>query len=304
LLTPDQVLVAVEAAVVATPELRAMERGGRVPGGAAVGRVIETGEAARDELGRRVLVGPLDACGECDACRRGRLAACPALVRLGVDRDGALASRVISRRRWTCALAGPLEGAVPGPAAAALAREAPLAYALLARAGVAPGEITIWIGDGAIARYGAALARSRGAHAITASADDADDTIAARAAEATTAQPACTWRIFETTGTAAGRARAVSLASSGGMICAIAGEHATDRSSLAATAALDRDAVIAGVSDAHPDLVPEVAALAAKGDFDPADGIWTRPIAELDSLVADLRSGRAGSRLAIVVFPS
>src|SRR5437763_1917797 len=86
-------------------------------------------------------------------------ATAPKLVRRGCGRGGALASHVIARRRGRCALAGPLGGALPGPVAAALAREAPLAYALLARAGTSPGDVTVWIGDGALSRYGVSLAR-------------------------------------------------------------------------------------------------------------------------------------------------
>src|SRR5205085_8969976 len=104
--------------------------------------------AATARLGQRVIVGPVSACGECELCSRGRPVVCAARRRPGVERDGALATHVVADARWACALAGPLEGAVPGAEAALLGREAALAHELHARAGLAPGEIAIWLGGG------------------------------------------------------------------------------------------------------------------------------------------------------------
>ncbi len=119
-LKPDEIAIAVEAST---------------PAGGIVGRVDETGEAARDLIGVRVLAGPFSACGECDVCRRGRVAVCPARETTVVA-DG----RAICRARWVTPLTGPLEGALPGPSAALVPGEAALAYEMFARAGVAPGE--------------------------------------------------------------------------------------------------------------------------------------------------------------------
>ena len=71
-LGPDDLLVAVEHVALGAPELATLrDRPGVAPGGAAVGHVVATGAAAGDHLGRRVLVGPHHACGECDECRAG-----------------------------------------------------------------------------------------------------------------------------------------------------------------------------------------------------------------------------------------
>jgi D-arabinose 1-dehydrogenase-like Zn-dependent alcohol dehydrogenase len=256
---------------------------GRAPGGACVGRVIETGAAAGEELGRRVLVGPLDACGECDACRRTRLTSCAAARRRGVDTDGAFAGRVVARRRWACSLSGALEGAVPGPAAAALAREAPLAYALLVRLGLAPGEVAVWIGDGAIARMGDALGRARGA-----------------VAESDAAAPRSTWKVFETTGTREGRRRALALADEGAAVAFLANDAAgsEDETPLPLAGAFARDATIVSVAAAHPDLVPEVVALAHKGEL-PIEA-EVRPWADAADAARALREGRGAGRLVIL----
>src|SRR5262245_49018845 len=158
-LGPDDVLVEVEAAVVGAPEVRALSEGSLLaPGGAAVGVAVAAGAAAAHRVGERILVGPVRPCFECDVCRRGHPAVCPARRRLGVDVDGALASHVVTSSRAATGLAGPLAGAVPGPAAALLAREAALAYEMVVRAGVAPGEVTVWLGPGPIGRLGREIA--------------------------------------------------------------------------------------------------------------------------------------------------
>ena len=62
-LRPDEILVEVEAAAFAVPELLALAAAtGRAPGAAAVGRVVRTGEAAAHLAGKRVVAGPTLAC--------------------------------------------------------------------------------------------------------------------------------------------------------------------------------------------------------------------------------------------------
>src|SRR6187455_2644646 len=82
------------------------------PSGAAVGLVDDASEGAAVLLGKRVLVGPIDPCGQCDVCRRGGAAVCPFAKR----REG-VAARVRVASRWVVALADGLE--LPVPAAAA-----------------------------------------------------------------------------------------------------------------------------------------------------------------------------------------
>src|SRR5215510_14196192 len=84
------------------------------PSGAAVGLVDDASEGAAVLLGKRVLVGPLDSCGQCDVCRRGGAPVCPFAKR----RDR-MAARLRVASRWVVALADGLE--LPVPAAAAVA---------------------------------------------------------------------------------------------------------------------------------------------------------------------------------------
>lgn len=306
-LAPDGLLVEVEATVLGAPELRALDRGGDVvPGGAAVGRVVQTGPAATDALGKRVLVGPIEACGECAACRLSRVGACPSRVRRGLDVDGTLASHVVARRRWVCTLDGPLFGMADGAWAAALPREAALAYTLVARAGVAPGDATVWLGDDTVAQLGVQVARAKGAQGLSPRREELElcdaDLHAALASRLESEISSATWRIFETRGHDVTRRRACQLAASGASLTLVAGDAAgSDHdAALPLCPSLNRDVELRGVAAPHPDLVPEIVAMVGRGDLDVASLVTVVPIGHLASTVKDLRCGRSSDKLIVL----
>src|SRR5262245_17284004 len=84
------------------------------PGGAAVGTVDDADESSALLLGRRVLIGPSDPCGQCDVCRRGGSAVCPLARHRPVTER-----RLRASSRWLVALGDGLD--LPVPAAAAVA---------------------------------------------------------------------------------------------------------------------------------------------------------------------------------------
>jgi hypothetical protein len=275
------VRVAVEAAACAEPELAALERGLDVPpGGAAVGRVVEAAEGGAHLVSRRVLVGPHHGCGECDVCRRARPHACAAGAVLGVTMSGALGGEVTARARWVTPLERGL--VIEGPLAALLPREAADAYALLARAGVGAGDRVAITGRGPVARLAGALARRRGIRtdddgppaAVLVASDDPDDLAGAPDAAVVVALA----RRDLAPGLAPARVAAL----------------------LAAGSAL------VGMPAAHPDLYPEVAALAVKGELDLADAAsvveLADPLSDRAALAQLIRAALSTGR-ALVVRP-
>ncbi|MDR0425701.1 MAG: alcohol dehydrogenase catalytic domain-containing protein [Clostridiales bacterium] len=71
-----------------------------VPGRQGMGIVSETGKnAVRFKRGDRVYAGPLSACGDCAACKAGRLRECAALGQYGIDRDGLLCDFAVLPQR-------------------------------------------------------------------------------------------------------------------------------------------------------------------------------------------------------------
>ena len=240
----------------------------QVSGAAGVGRVVRAGERAGGLVDRRVLVGPIDPCGECDVCRRGGAAVCP----LARRRD-ALGATVTAAARWLVPLDDGLE--LPVPAAAAVAGDVALAYTLYARTGVGPREPVVVVGGSPIGRFLIEILIAKGIAPAAVAAggawDDwlrdrrvpvAADRAALAEAFAGRDQGGRPWRVLCADPAAAALA------------AALAGPRATLTLLAAAPLAalpgdaLAREVTIVGVAGPHPDLVVEAAAMCAKGEID------------------------------------
>lgn len=237
---PDHVVVAVEAAWLP----RAAGDSPAVAGGAAVGVVTETGEHASGLRGRRVLVAAHDACGECEVCRRGGAAACPHGGARGGDLPGTLAEHAVVPARSVVALDGDL--AVPGPAAAALAGEVAIAYAMYVRGNIGPREPAVIVGDDACARFLAQILVAKGVTPATGDEAPAGD------------RPL---RVFSTD--PSGRDQAVERC---GPRATLVVRAAQGLPLVVPAALLAREVAIVAVAGAHPDLLTEIAALAVRGE--------------------------------------
>jgi len=239
---------------------------------AGVGRVTVAGERSRGLLDRRVLVGPIDPCGECDVCRRGGAAVCPQATR-----RSELAARVVVAGRWVVPLDDGLE--LPSPSAAAVAGDVALAYTLYARTGLAPRDPVVVTGGSAIARFLIEILLAKGI-APTAVAEpgpwadwllsrgvsvaaDRDAVTAALAAQSLGTRP---WRVV--CGDPAANHDAAELAGPRATLTLLAGTTPQP----IAGAVIAREVTIIGVAGAHPDLVVEAAAMCVKGEIDLADG--------------------------------
>jgi D-arabinose 1-dehydrogenase-like Zn-dependent alcohol dehydrogenase len=244
---------------------------------AGVGRVVAAGERAAGLLDRRVLVGPIDPCGECEVCRRGGAAVCP----LAVRRDQ-LGDTVTAAGRWLVPLGDGLELALPG--AAAVAGDVALAYTLYARTGVGPREPVVVVGASAVARFLIEILIAKGITAAAVAepgpwadwlaerrvmvAPDRSGIAAAFAAQSLGTKP---WRVLCAAPEAA--AAAVALAGPRAMLSLVAAAIPAE----AMTGALAREVTIVSVAGAHPDLVVEAAAMCAKGEIDLAAGVTDLP---------------------------
>jgi threonine dehydrogenase-like Zn-dependent dehydrogenase len=310
---PAEVVIAVEAVTIDGVDLaRARAGSALVPGRAAVGRVIATGEQATVLLDRRVLVGPHLPCGECDVCRRGSAVVCPTGAALGATVAGAFADRVAVAARWAVPLEGPL--AIAGPAAALLGGAAAYGYAFYARAGVGPREPTVVLGDDAVARCLVEVLVARGAPPVVLVAGrpgDSDgwrswlaskgatpvaipDGASSEAVRELTrgaldlrGQGVRPWFVFETGGRASAQSLALAIAGPGATVV-LAAPAATGAPTGAVDlgAALDRELTIISVAGAHPDLLVDVAALAIRGELDLAAAAEIVAPAELATALA------------------
>lgn len=249
-------------------------------GRACVGDVVEAGDRARGLIGKRVLVGTQDACGECEVCRRGGATVCP------LAKPRAVSDRTVAHSRWVVPLGDGLE--LPLPAAAAVAGDVTLAYTVYARSNLATHDAVVVVGASPITRFLVEILRAKGiAPAVVADPTDAvwtewlvakaaavvraTDDVRAAVTTAIAAQGASTrpWRVIAT------HRDALPLA------VALAGPRTT----LTVVGDVDRidpriltnEVSLVPVAREHPDLIVEVAAMCGKGEIDLAGATTTAP---------------------------
>ncbi len=251
-------------------------------GGGLVGRVMECGEAATAWQDARVLVSPLIACGECHTCRAGAATVCPDRKILETDRDGAYGKSVVCAGRWLTRLGawtpdhsaegtphphsakqgttnfqkGPLE--LDGTIAALVAGPALRAYGLFCRAGVAGGDVVIVLGRSPVAGILAKLATARGCKVVEGRSSAAD-------IDAKLVELDCQSRpqkLFVCDGEA-NLALAMQVAQPASIIASGVGTGELD-----AAVVYENGLSVFGQEFAHPDLLPELAALVVKKELD------------------------------------
>ena len=282
----DDVVIAVDGAWLAP-----VVGSAPVAGSAAVGEIVDAGAQARSLVGTRALIGPHLPCGECEVCRRGGAPVCPRGSVLGVDRRGTLADRITVPARWVVGFGPALD--IPGPAAAAVAGDVAIAYAMYARASIGPREPAVVIGDDASARFLVQILTAKGVTPVVIAGGSDADHAAAIAEAAGLGYAGKPWRLFATT--VAARAAALALA----------GPRATIvvRTLFGETTGITLDRLadeltLHAVIGAHPDLLVEVAALVVRGEVT-LDGLVT--VVAIDALAAALAAPPPGQ--AIVVTP-
>ncbi len=326
------VVVAVAAAQLRRSDL---DSRGAVPGVAAFGTVIAAGEQALGLLGKRVLVGAIDPCGECDVCRRGSATACPSANHRGADTRGTLAERVTAQARWLVPVTDTMQ--LDGPALAAIAGDAAVAYTLYARSNVASRDPVIVLGTSPVTRFlveilvakgitpvvladAAASAWSAwliakqaivcrvangGGKAGAVSDEVRRQVTAALIASVPEGSATRAWRIIVTSTDAIGTA--LNLAATPGAqltVWAPSDEQAEiavqiERSAAHLAAAWLQEASVISVTNAHPDLLVEVAAMAAKGEIDLVGGCNVVGVDRVMSLDAE-----DPTRSLVVIVPA
>jgi 6-hydroxycyclohex-1-ene-1-carbonyl-CoA dehydrogenase len=319
---------------------------GAHPGAEVVGVVAAAGEAASDWLGRPVIVPRLLPCGECGLCLRGRVAACPSR-----RRRGAPAAEETVPARFLLPLAPPL---LPEPVPLGeLWRWAALADALaaphtgLCRAGQGPGELCVILGGGFRAAAAVLVVRAVGCQAVVLAPREDDraglsappfgavaaldtdllDPEAAREAlreiAARAELPVHGPCLIETTGSDAGRARALAMVAAGGTAVLLdrvgrVGRGAADEQpddamaaplsagpALAGPAALallcEEQGTVIGAGAPHPDLLPDLVALVLRGALDLTALTVAVAPSDIDLVLSQRRRGDVGERLRLPV---
>jgi L-gulonate 5-dehydrogenase len=134
----------------------------RVQGHELAGTIAALGPGCRAglEVGQRVAVFPLHACGRCYPCRVGRPNTCDRFELTGIHRDGGLQELLAEGQEQVF----PIEAA--GPVVAALAEPVSIAVRAVNRAALRAGERAVVLGAGPIGQCIGLVARERGAELL------------------------------------------------------------------------------------------------------------------------------------------
>ena len=134
----------------------------RVQGHEVGATVLAVGPGSRGELqvGQRVSLWPLRACGQCYPCSVGRPNTCDNFELIGIHVDGGLQEQLVVPNSQVYPIA------VDDPALAALAEPTSIAVRAVNRARIQPGERVVVLGAGPIGQCICLVARERGADVL------------------------------------------------------------------------------------------------------------------------------------------
>ena len=134
----------------------------RVQGHEVGATVVAVGPGSRGELqvGQRVSLWPLRACGQCYPCSVGRPNTCDNFELIGIHVDGGLQEQLVVPESQVYPIA------VDDPALAALAEPTSIAVRAVNRARIRAGERVVVLGAGPIGQCVCLVARERGAEVL------------------------------------------------------------------------------------------------------------------------------------------
>ena len=136
------------------------------------GRVVVTGDAVSQWIGRSVIVPAVIPCGDCPACRANRPTICRKQFMPGNDGDGGFATHVRVPARGLCAVPELLPDGVTLPMLSVVADAVTTPFEAVERAGVGVNDLAIFVGVGGVGAFGVQIAAARGAAVVAIDIDD------------------------------------------------------------------------------------------------------------------------------------
>lgn len=297
--------------------------------GHEISGVVERAGAGAEALaGRAVVVPAVIPCGVCDVCRDGRGNICPKQVFPGNDLHGGFATHVVVPAAGLCPVPG-FTGdpdALLGASGVSLRELSVLADAIstpwqsIRRSGLRAGDVAVFVGAGGVGGFGVQLAAALGAQVAALDVDDARlaavrehgaahvvnvrerDAKAIRRDLADWAKagglPSTRWKIFETSGTAAGQATAFSLLNHGAYLGVVG--FTMDTVAVRLSNLMAFDARAEGVWGCLPELYPSALDLVLSGKVRVAPFVERRPLDRINETFEAVRSHALRGRAVLV----
>ncbi len=328
-LGPDEVVVRVAGCGVCHTDLGFLFDGVR-PGKAfpltlgheIAGRVEVAGASRAELVGRAVVVPAVIPCGECALCRAGSGRICRKQLFPGSDIDGGFASHVVVPARGLCLVdeAALARAGLELPDLAVLADAVSTPYQAIVRAGVAEGDVAIFVGVGGVGGFGAQIASALGAHVVAIDVHEERLALAAQHGAALTVhshgQDASElrkqvqahvkgrgwnpyqWKIFETSGHPAGQLLAFALLTFGATLSVVG--YTLEKVSVRLANLMAFDAVAQGNWGCLPEHYPAALALILAGHVRLGPFIERRPMSRINDTFRELHDGTLRRRPVLV----
>jgi len=212
------------------------------------GVVAAAGPGAEKWTGKTVLVPAVMTCGDCDVCRRGLGNICVAQKMPGNDIQGGFASHLAVPAVQLCEIPVNADGSPKGKAAVSLPELAVVADALttpyqaVKESGLNAEDTAIFVGVGGVGGFGAQIAKAGGAAVVAIDVDPEKLAMIAPFVDKTfnaaempfkdlrqavsgfvkqSGRRRTEWKIFETSGTAAGQKTAFGLLTFGASLAIV-----------------------------------------------------------------------------------
>jgi 6-hydroxycyclohex-1-ene-1-carbonyl-CoA dehydrogenase len=282
------------------------------------GTVESAGRGAEAWEGKAVVVPAILPCGECRSCRRGRYALCPSQIFPGNDVHGGFASHLVVPARYLCEVGRALHASLPLLSVVADAVSTP--YEAIRRSGLEQGDIAIFVGVGGVGGFGVQIAAALGAHVIAidpvetrrrlaiehgaalALDPSAEDAKAIRKGIRDHAKehkrPAEEWKVFETSGTAAGQGLAFALLGRGAHLGVVG--FTPEKVTVLLSRLMALDARAEGNWGCAPAHYPELLRLIGEGEIVIEPFVVQRPLSEINSVFQDMLEHRLEKRAILV----
>ncbi len=274
------------------------------------GQVEKAGTGAQSWVGRYVVIPAVMPCGKCELCRQGQKRICRHQKMPGNHIDGGFASHVIVPSRYLCPVEVTSEDSPYGDSGVTLRELCAIADAIttpfqaVKQAGLAEGDVAMFVGAGGVGGFGVQIANAMGAHVVVIDIDDKKlETYKAFGAELTF-NPKTTetkdirkgiqawvqqksyrnfgWKIFETSGTAKGQELAFSLLTFGSVLGVVG--FTMDAVSVRLSNLMAFDAKAVGNWGCDPDLYPEVLEWVRSGRLQIAPFVERFPMSQINTV--------------------
>ena len=275
-------------------------------------------------MGKAVIIPAVMPCGECDLCQRGLGNICRAQLMPGNDIQGGFASHVVVPAKQLCEVPGGTE-VVVGKSGLGLAELSVVAdamttpYQALKEAGLGSKDTAIFVGVGGVGGFGALLAKTTGANVIAIDIDSArlqalqphvDSTFNAKELSFKELRKAISssvaekgyrkteWKIFETSGTAAGQKTAFGLMTFGAHLSVVG--FTMDAPELRLSNLMAFNATARGNWGCLPEYYPPVVELVLSGQIPLAPFVKKYQLDEINQVFADVHAKKILQRPVMV----